>query len=104
MGKLKIAFIIVLILLILAVTYIGIVSYNKYKLGKDQELYTQGAIFGYSEAVSQVYEEAQSCKEIPVSYNNNTIPAAAWIEVAWVYVSDRPICMKNNFLYDIRDY
>jgi len=73
MNKLKLAFIIVLILFILSIGYIGINVYNKYQTNKDNDIYSKGAIFGYGQAIEQVYTEVTQCKEVPITFNNKTI-------------------------------
>jgi len=60
-------------LLLLAVSYIGYDWYNEKIIQEKAEIYRQGAQEGYVIAVGQIFNTAQTCQPVPVTYNNVTI-------------------------------
>ncbi|MBU4580777.1 hypothetical protein KKB43_07275 [Patescibacteria group bacterium] len=65
------------ILLVLAVGYIAYGFYSDARLQEQMQIYQSGAQVGYEQAVSQLYEQAKSCQQVPVIYNNETINIVA---------------------------
>ena len=77
MDKKNLIIVILIILLAIAVIYFGYSKYAAWKQQKDLSLYQQGAVFGYEQAVSQLYTAAANCQQVPVFYQNQTITVVA---------------------------
>ena len=72
MNKEKMIICVLAVLLVIAVVYIGVTKYQAAKQEKENGLIQQGVRIGYEQAVIQLMNEASSCKEVPVFYNNGT--------------------------------
>lgn len=64
---------VLVILLIIAVSYIALVKYNAWKQEKDLGIFQQGAQYGYEQAVIQIAGMAVSCEQVPLRIENQTI-------------------------------
>lgn len=71
--KRNIILIVLSVLLVLAVGYIGYDLYLENQLQKQIEIYQQGAQVGYEQAITQLFQQAQSCQQVPIFYNNQTL-------------------------------
>jgi len=71
--KIAISVVVLIVLLVLAISYIGYDKYIEWKNQKDFNLYRTGAQFGYEQAVKQLFEQASTCMQVPVNYENQTI-------------------------------
>jgi hypothetical protein len=72
-NKLKITIAILSILLILALGYIGISTYNQSQFVRQQQIFEQGAQLGYQQAILQLMQQALTCQPVPVFANNQTL-------------------------------
>lgn len=78
MGKgVAISMVVMIVLLVLAVGYIGYDKYSDWKQEKEFGIYQQGAQFGYEQAITQLYNGASQCQQVPLTYNNQTINLVA---------------------------
>ncbi len=72
----KIMFILV-VLLILALSYIVFDQYTSIKQRVQLGIYQEGAQFGYEQAIFQVMQQAATCQPVPLFFNNQTINVVA---------------------------
>ena len=78
MGKgIAISMVVMIVLLVLAVGYIGYSTYSDINQEKEFGIYQQGAQVGYEQAVSQMFQQAASCQQVPLSVDNQTINIVA---------------------------
>lgn len=61
------------ILLIVAVGYIGFGLYNEMVQKKQLTTFQQGAQYGYQQAVFQLVQQAQTCQQVPVTAGEATL-------------------------------
>ena len=73
MKKITIVVIILSVLLVLALGYICYNQYSIWKQQRDFSNFQAGAQFGYEQAITQLFQQAQSCQQVPIFYNNQTI-------------------------------
>ena len=73
MKKVIIAVIVLSVLLFGAVGYIGYGLYSNAKSQEQMEIYQSGALVGYEQAISWLFQQAGSCQQVPIMYNNQTI-------------------------------
>ncbi len=71
-DKQKIVIIVLAVLLIAAAVYIGISKYNAAKQEKEFNLMQQGALIGYQQAIMDLMNQAATCEQVPLYYNNGT--------------------------------
>jgi len=71
--KSTIVIVILIVLLAIALGYIGYVEYAKINTQKQLSVYQQGAQAGYEQAIIQVMQQASTCQQVPLHYNNNTV-------------------------------
>lgn len=64
-------------LLIATVSYIGIDKYFQARQAEQLSLFQQGAQAGYQQAVLQLMQQAATCRQVPLFYNNQTINVIA---------------------------
>lgn len=69
----QIVTIVLAILLFLALAYIGYTQYAGWKQQTDVAIMQQGAQIGYEQAISQLYQGAAQCQQVPLTYRNQTI-------------------------------
>lgn len=72
LNKQKIVIVVLAILLIAALIYIGITKYNAAKQEKEFNLMQQGALIGYQQAIMDLMNQAATCEQVPLYYNNGT--------------------------------
>jgi len=72
-GKDKVALVVVTLALFIAVAYIGLNEYQKVM----QDVYNQGALFGYQQAVLQLMQQVSTCQQVPIVYENTTLNVIA---------------------------
>ena len=68
--------IVILVLFFLLVGTVGFIIIDKYIEIRERnrfEVYQQGAQFGYEQAVAQLFQQAITCQQIPVIYQNQTV-------------------------------
>ena len=74
MGRgIGIAMLILIVLLALAVGYITYDKYSQYQLEKKLSEQQQGFNLGYQQAIVQLMNNAATCQQVPVTFNNQTI-------------------------------
>ena len=74
MGKGLVVIVIALALLLFAsLGYTGYSVYDEKALEKDTLIYQQGAQIGYEQAISQMFQQAGSCQQVPLTMENQTI-------------------------------
>jgi len=74
MGKkIAVSMVVLIVLLVLAVGYIGYDKYSDWKQAQEFDIYQEGANLGYEQAVSQLFQGAIQCQQVPVTYQNQTI-------------------------------
>ena len=61
------------LLLILAAAYIGFTKYNSWRNSEEQQIFAEGAQYGYEQAVIQIVQESLSCEQVPLIVENETI-------------------------------
>jgi hypothetical protein len=64
------------VLLLLALGAFGYIGYDKYSEMADEKqvsAFDEGAQWGYSQAILQVAQNAATCKEVPLTVENQTI-------------------------------
>ncbi len=73
--KLVIFSIAVVILLVLAVGYIGFGVYSQAKIQKEVSVFQQGVQYGYAQAFINIVETiiAEPCGALPLTANNKTV-------------------------------
>ena len=71
--KTNIIILVLVVLLILSVGYIIYNSYSQVQSEKQISIYQQGVQLGYVQAVSQLFQQAITCQQVPVTFNNQTI-------------------------------
>ncbi|MBU2052742.1 MAG: hypothetical protein KJ721_00705 [Nanoarchaeota archaeon] len=71
--KINIVVTVLLILLVLAGGYIAYDKYATWKQQSDLSTFQTGAQYGYEQAITQLFQQSQSCQQIPIIYNNQTI-------------------------------
>ena len=77
MSRQTIAVITLIILLLVAIGFIGYNYYANSRASQDQTIFTQGAQYGYQQAIVQVMQQASTCQQVPLTYNNQTISMIA---------------------------
>lgn len=73
MLRKKYTIIILAVLLALALGYIAFDTYSEFKMGQDFSIFQQGAQFGYEQAITQVFQQALTCQQIPIYVENQTV-------------------------------
>lgn len=73
MNKQMTAILVLAALLFLAVGYIGIGKYLQNKQQEQLATFQQGAQYGYTQAVTQLVQQAVTCQQVPISFQNQTI-------------------------------
>ena len=68
---------VLMVLLLGAIGYIIYDKYSTYQLQKQISVYQQGAQLGYQQAIIQLMQNAATCQQVPVTYNNQTINVIA---------------------------
>ncbi|MFC1685904.1 hypothetical protein ACFLZZ_02670 [Nanoarchaeota archaeon] len=70
---LTILLVVFIVLFVVAAGYIGYNVYLGVKYQQQQTLLQQGVSAGYTQAVSDLIQQAATCQAVPVSYNNATL-------------------------------
>jgi len=65
------------ILLILAISYIGVGKYNQRQMQKQVLVYQQGLQAGYQQAIIQIMQQAVTCQQVPLFAQNQTMNIVA---------------------------
>ena len=68
--------ILIIVLIVLVILSVGYIIYNVYAQSQSEKqisIYQQGAQLGYVQAVSQLFQQAITCQQVPVTFNNQTI-------------------------------
>ena len=65
--------IILVLLLLFALGYIILDKYTEYQVTEKTQIYQLGVEEGYSLAIAQLIESAQSCQPVPLYYGNFTV-------------------------------
>lgn len=69
--------IILVILLVGAGCYIGIIKWNALQQEKQLGIFQQGAQYGYEQAVIQIAQQSATCQQVPLKVENQTINIVA---------------------------
>ena len=77
MQKQTIAMAVMVILLVIAVSYIAVGKYQEGKVAEQMEIYRQGAQVGYEQAITQLVQQAATCQAVPINFQNQTINMVA---------------------------
>ena len=78
MGKkINVTVIVLAVLLVLALCYIGYDKYAVWKQQRDLSNFQIGAQYGYEQAITQLYQQAQTCQQVPIIYENQTLNIVA---------------------------
>jgi hypothetical protein len=64
---------ILLVLLIIAGMYIGMMKFQQ----RDLAIYQDGAAYGYQGAIVQIFQKASQCDQVPIYVQNQTINLVA---------------------------
>jgi len=75
--KIKIITVILAVLLVLSLGYIVYGKFVAWNQQKDVSNFQSGAQYGYEQAVSQLFQQVQSCEQVPIFVNNQTINIVA---------------------------
>jgi hypothetical protein len=73
MNKQKIITIALAVLLVGTLSFIGFGKYQNSQFEMKQEVYQQGAGYGYEQAILQVAQMATTCEQVPLNIQNQTI-------------------------------
>jgi hypothetical protein len=78
MGKgIAVSMVVMIVLLALAVGYIGYDKYTDWKIQKDNDIYQGGINYGYELAVTQMFSQVGSCQQVPLTVENQTLKVIA---------------------------
>ena len=61
------------ILLLSCLVWIGIRSYKEAKAERENEIFSQGALYGYQSAVAQLMNSGENCQPVNVYIENQTM-------------------------------
>ncbi len=73
MNKTKLVAVIAIILLILALGYIGLGFYQQKKQQEQLGVFQQGAQYGFEQAILSVIQQAVTCQQVPLIVENQTV-------------------------------
>ncbi len=73
MQKQTIAMVIMVILLVVAISYIVVGKYQENKVQEQVAIYQQGAQVGYEQAITQLVQQAATCQQVPVTFQDQTL-------------------------------
>jgi flagellar basal body-associated protein FliL len=73
LNKTFILIIVLILLLIVALSYIGFSIYSDWSNQEKGKFYQQGAQYGYEQALRIIYQQALSCQPVPLTVDNSTI-------------------------------
>lgn len=73
LDKQKLLMLVMTIALIIAVSYIAMDVFQQMKVEEQNDIFTQGAQFGYQQAVLQLIQQASTCQPVPVTADNFTL-------------------------------
>ncbi|MBT6689745.1 hypothetical protein HN903_00255 [archaeon] len=73
MNKLVVAVYVLSLLLVGTLGFVGYSYYSSVQFDKQVTAYQEGGQAGYEEALAQVFQQAQSCQQVPLTIENNTI-------------------------------
>jgi hypothetical protein len=65
--------IILAILLALALSFIFLNNYQKSQQEKQLDIFEQGAQYGYTQTVTQLFQQAITCEPVPIYVQNQTL-------------------------------
>lgn len=68
---------ILVLLLIIAIGYIGITGYNRRMEKRNEEIFNEGALAGANQAMVEIFQLATACRQIPLTIQNQTINLVA---------------------------
>lgn len=71
--KSNVVVLVLIVLLVLALGYIGYGKYFAWKQNSDLTKFQMGAQYGYEQAITQLFGQIQTCQQVPIFYNNQTI-------------------------------
>jgi len=77
MQKQTIAMAIMVILLVVAISYIAVGKYQENKVQEQVAIYQQGAQVGYEQAITQLVQQAATCQQVPVTVQDQTLNLVA---------------------------
>lgn len=72
-NKLVMISIILAVLLVSCLVYIGVKSYKDSKESEKNDIFLQGAQYGYQSAVAQLMQSGADCKPVDVYIQNETM-------------------------------
>jgi len=71
--NLNILMIVLVALLVLSLGYIAYDKYSSWKQNRDLSNFQLGVQYGFEQAITQLVQQAQTCEQVPILYNNQTI-------------------------------
>ena len=77
MRKQSWVILILAILLVVALAFISYIYYQSIQIQKQETIANQAAQFGYEQAIIQVMQQASTCQQVPLVYNNQTLNVVA---------------------------
>jgi sensor histidine kinase regulating citrate/malate metabolism len=69
----KLLILVMAIALIITVGYTAMDFFQTIQIEEQNSIFTQGAQFGYQQAVIQLLQQASTCQAVPVTANNVTL-------------------------------
>ena len=73
MARQRTITIVLIILLAVALSYIVFDQYNAIQQRVQLNVYQEGVQFGFEQAILQVVNQAATCQQVPLVFNNQTI-------------------------------
>ena len=73
MDKQKIITIGLAVVVIVALSYIFVGKYQESKTQEQITIYQQGAQEGYQQAIVQLVQQAATCQQVPITFQNQTL-------------------------------
>ncbi len=61
------------LLLLVAIGYIGLSEYTKYKTQQQLKVYQQGIEYGYQQTIITIMQQGATCQSVPLFANNQTL-------------------------------
>ena len=75
--KIKVIVVVLVVLLFLSLGYIVQGKFVEWKEQRDVANFQLGVQYGYEQGISQIFQQVQSCQQVPIFFNNETINLVA---------------------------
>jgi len=73
LDKQKAVMLVLIVLLAIAVGYIGLGKFQERKQTEQLQVFQEGAQYGYEQAIMQLVQQATTCEPVPVFVQNQSI-------------------------------